>query len=142
MIGKPKGAKGGGRNRPEKIHQTIDLYPQYCPNCNSSLTELKAYFVYDRKLTDLSREKDEVGAYGVLRIRNIQQNIHRRKCPVCNYWVYPDQGLFKNARFGPGLVAYIMTKRIRFCMTYENILEEMEDIFGYEFSVSVTEIIN
>ncbi|MHA1746746.1 MAG: hypothetical protein ACTSWW_12155, partial [Promethearchaeota archaeon] len=94
QIGKPKGAKGGGRKRPEKIHQINDLYPSYCPGCGILLEDTKAYFVYDRILTDLFRERDEVDAYDVLRIRNIKQNIYRRKCPTCKCWVYPDQGLF------------------------------------------------
>lgn len=141
-IGKPKGAKGGGRKRPEKIHQTIDLFPQYCPGCNASLEEAKAYFVYDKILTELFRDKDEVNCFDILRIRNIKQNVHRRKCPKCKCWVLPNQGLFKNARFGIGLVAFVITKRIRLSMTYENILGDMEEQFGNEFSLSVTSIIN
>ncbi len=141
-IGKPKGGKGGGRKRPEKIHQTIELYPKTCPGCNATIEEEVPYFVYNRILTDLFRERDEVDAYDVLRIRNIQQNIYRRKCPTCKSWVYPDQWLFKNQRFGVGFVAHIMTKRIRLSMTYEDIIGEMEEIFGYGFSLSSTTITN
>jgi len=140
--GKPKGAKGGGRKRPEKIHQTIDLFPQFCPGCDISLEEVKAYLVYDKILTELFRDRDEVDCFDTLRIRNIKQNIHRRKCPNCQCWVLPDQGLFKNARFGVGLIIYVITKRIRLSMTYEYILEDMEEQFGNEFSLSVTSIIN
>ena len=37
-MGKPKGAKGRGRKRPTKIHQTVNVYPDLCPNCQSSLS--------------------------------------------------------------------------------------------------------
>ena len=141
-IGKPKGAKGGGRKRPEKIHQTQDLHPTICPGCNSALEDEPSYFVYDKVLTELFRERDEVDAYDVLRIRNIRQKVHRRKCPTCKSWVYPDQGLFKNARFGVGFLAHVMTKRIRLSMTYEDIVGEMEEIFGYGISLSSTTITN
>ena len=141
-IGKPKGAKGGGRKRPEKVHQTQQLYPTTCPGCNCSIEEERAYFVYDKVLTELFRERDEVDAYDVLRIRNIRQKIHRRKCPTCKSWVYPGQGLFKNARFGVGFVAHVMTKRIRLSMTYEDIVGEMEEIFGSGISLSSTTITN
>lgn len=141
-IGKPVGSKGGGRKRPEKIHQINDIFPHFCPNCHTSLKELKGYFVYNRILTDLFRERDEVDAYDILRIRNIQLNIHRKKCPQCNYWVYPDQGLFKNARFGVGLVAHVMNKRIRLGMPYDDIIGEMEEIFGIGFVLSTTAIID
>ncbi len=142
QIGKPKGAKGGGRKRPTKIHQVIDLYPQNCPGCNTSLEEQKAYLIYDKVLTELFRDKDEVDCFDILRIRHIKQRIHRRKCPTCKCWVSPDQGLFKNARFGVGLIAHVITKRIRLSMAYEDILEDMEEQFGKEFSLSVTSIIN
>jgi hypothetical protein len=141
-IGKPKGAKGGGRKRPTKIHQTIDLYPQYCPGCNTSLEEKKANFVYDKVLTELFRDRDDVDCFDILRIRHIKQRIHRRKCSNCKCWVLPDQGLFKNARFGVGLIAHVITKRIRLSMAYEDILGDMEEHFGNEFSLSVTSIIN
>ena len=141
-IGKPKGAKGGGRKRPEKIHQTKELVPIICPGCHTSLVDKKTYFVYDKVLTELFREQDEVDAYQVTRVRNIRHNIYRRKCPNCKHWVYPEQGLFKNARFGVGLIAYVMTKRIRLSMTYECILKDLDEQFGLEFSLSVTTIID
>jgi len=141
-IGKPKGAKGGGRKCPTKIHQIIDLFPQYCPGCNTSFKEQKANFVYDKVLTELFRDKDEVDCFDILRIRHIKQRIHRRKCPTCKCWVLPDQGLFKNARFGVGLIAHVINKRIRLSMVYKDILEDMEEQFGNEFSLSVTSIIN
>ena len=30
LIGKPKGGKGGGRNRPDIIHETMNLYVHNC----------------------------------------------------------------------------------------------------------------
>ena len=62
-IGKPKGTKGGGRKNPAKIHQTHYLYPTTCPGCNASLDEERTYFVYDKVLTELFWERDEVDAY-------------------------------------------------------------------------------
>ncbi|MCF2139344.1 MAG: hypothetical protein K9W44_04745 [Candidatus Lokiarchaeota archaeon] len=49
-IGKPKGANGGGRKHPEKIHQVNDLFPQFCPGCNTSLEDQKAHLIYERIL--------------------------------------------------------------------------------------------
>ena len=124
-MGKPKGSNGGGRSRPEAIHKTIDLFPIKCPRCLHEFKDEKTFFVYDKVMTEFENNPDEIGYYMNPRIINIRQNIHRCKCPVCKNWVYPDLGLFKNARFGPGFVSYVIDHRIRFSDTYEDIIAEM-----------------
>ena len=141
-IGKPIGSKGGGRKRPEKIHQIKNLYPDICPHCNTSLEMIEPRFEYSKVLTDLFREKDEMDCFDILRIKHVQQNVYRCWCPNCKCWVSPNQGLFANARFGPGFVAYVISKRIRLSLSYEEIINDMNDMFGEEFSLSVTSIIN
>jgi len=141
-IGKPPGGKGAGRLRPEKIHETRDLMPITCPCCQADLTLQKAYFVYDAIITDLSHDPDEVGAYKVLRLKNICQRIHRRKCPICDHWIYPNQGLFKNARFGIGFICYVLSQRILLNLTYLDIILNLCKLFGIRILVSETAIID
>lgn len=141
-IGKPIGSKGGGRKRPKKIHQIQNLYPHTCPKCDASLEMITPRFEYSKVQTELFREKDEMDCFDILQIRHVQQNVYRRWCPNCKCWVSPNQGLFANARFGPGFVAYVISKRIRIGMTYEDIINDLEDTFGFELTLSVTSIIN
>ena len=98
--------------------------------------------MYDTIITELSRELDEVGAYDVLHLKNICHRVHRRKCPTCGCWVYPDQGLFKNARFGVGFICYVISQRIALNLTYADILRDMRKIFGLNLLVSETAMID
>jgi len=141
-MGKPKGSKAGGRKRPELIHQSIDLFPTQCTTCSYELKDEKTFFVYDKVITEFVRVLDEAGCYQIPKIINIKQNIHRSKCPHCDKWIYPDLGLFKNARFGPGLVGYVIDERIRFSKAYEDIINDMQKLFGGIFSLTPTAIID
>jgi hypothetical protein len=141
-IGKPKGSAGGGRHRPEKIHRSINLFPSRCDTCYTDLCNEQAYFVYDSVITELSRIKDEVDYFDYLKMENIQRNVYRRKCPDCNKWVYPDQGIFHHARFGIGVVCYIISKRIQTSSPYQIIIEDMQHLFGMKFTLSDAAIID
>ncbi len=145
-IGKPPGSPGAspgaGRPRPEKIHGSVDLFPVTCRTCNTSLETQHAYFVYDTVVTELSRELDEVGVYDVLHLNNICHRVHRRKCPTCGRWVYPDQGLFKNAQFGVGFICYVISQRIALNLTYVDILHDLRKVFGCNIILSETAMID
>lgn len=142
QMGKPKGSKGGGRSRPEKVHETHELYPNRCDHCQMDVTGQKMYFVYDSIIIELSRELDEVGAYDVLRLKNICKQIYRCQCPMCKRWVYPDQGLFQNARFGVGFICYVISLRILLHLTYQEIILDLRKTFGRAITVSETAIID
>jgi len=142
IIGKPPGSSGGGRVRPELIHEYKDLIPAKCNHCDLALDSQPAYFVYDTVVTDLHRELDEVGAYDILRMKNICHRIHRKKCPRCKRWIYPTRGLFSNARFGVGFVCYVISHRILLNLTYDDILRDLRKIFGFTVKVSQTAIID
>jgi len=142
IIGKPLGSSGAGRPRPELIHETQDLMPHKCFHCDLALDAQPAYYVYDTVVTDLHRELDEVGAYDILRMKNICYRIHRKKCPRCHRWIYPVRGLFHNARFGVGFVCYVISHRILLNLTYIDILRDLRKIFGFTVTVSETAIID
>jgi len=62
IMGKPKGSPGGGRRRPEKIHEEKKLHAHGCYHCGTNLDGVKEYFAYDRVVTDLFRYmEDEKG---------------------------------------------------------------------------------
>ncbi|MHA1728567.1 MAG: IS66 family transposase [Promethearchaeota archaeon] len=75
-------------------------------------------------------------------IKHIRKKIFRRKCPLCHRWIYPELGIFKNARFGIGFVSYVISKRIRRTMSYEEIINDMRHIFGNELLLSGVAIID
>lgn len=141
-IGKPIGGRGAGRTRPIVIHKEIELTPKKCDKCETDLANQKAYFAHDSVVTELFHEEDEMGHYKYYRLKNILKKVYRKKCPTCKKWVYPDQWLFANARFGVGFVCYIISERIQTRLPYEKLIEELGRRFGGYFSLSDTSIIN
>jgi len=139
--GKPKGSNGGGRRRPERIHQEIHIYPQECENCGHDLKNADMFISHTSVFTDLFRESDTLECYETIRLKNVKKIVHRTRCPKCHMPCSPELGLFKNARFGPGFVSYVIGQRIETALPLEAIIGEMQKIFGPRFSLSAAAIV-
>jgi len=142
VMGKPKGSPGGGRKRPEKIHEEKELHAHRCYHCGTDLEGVKEYFAYDRVVTDLFRYMEDEKDYLTLRLKNVKLNVLRKKCPNCKKWVYPEQGLLKNDRIGLSLVSFVISRRIRTGLPYEVIIDELSTHFGSNFSITAPAIID
>ncbi|KKM19667.1 hypothetical protein LCGC14_1653290 [marine sediment metagenome] len=141
-IGKPKGSPGGGRKRPEKIHEEKELHVHKCYNCGTNLDGVKEYVAYDRVVTELFRYQEDEKDYLTLRLKNVKLIIKRKKCPKCKKWVYPEQDLLKNNRIGLLLVSFVMSGRIRTGLPYKVIIYELSTHFGSNFAITAPAIIN
>ena len=141
-MGKPKGSPGGGRKRPEKIHEEKELHAYKCYRCGISLEGMKDYFAYDRVVTELFRYQEDEKDYLTLRLKNVKLTVNRKKCPKCKKWVYPEQGLLKNNRIGLSLVSFVMSRRIRTGLPYEVIIDELSTHFGSNFTITAPAIID
>jgi len=141
-MGKPKGSPGGGRERPEKIHEEKELHVHTCNHCGTELEGVKEYFTYDRVVTDLFRYMEDEKDYLTLKLKNVKLIVNRKKCPKCKKWVYPEQGLLSNNRIGPSLVSFVISRRIRTGLPYEVIIDELSTHFGSNFSISAPAIID
>lgn len=141
-MGKPEGSPGGGRKRPEKIHDEKELHAHKCYHCGSNLDGVKEYFAYDRVVTELFRYQEDEKDYLTLRLKNVKLIVNRKKCPKCKKWVYPEQGLLKNNRLGLSLVSFVISRRIRTGLPYEVIIDELSTHFGSQFSITAPAIIN
>jgi hypothetical protein len=141
-MGKPKGSPGGGRKRPEKIHEEKELHAHRCYHCGTDLEGVTEYIVYDRVVTDLFRYMEDEKDYLSLRLKNVKLKVLRKKCPNCKKWVYPEQGLLKNARIGLSLVSFVISRRIRTGLPYEVIIDELSTHFGSNFSITAPAIID
>ncbi|KKL72511.1 hypothetical protein LCGC14_2084190, partial [marine sediment metagenome] len=142
QMGKPKGSPGGGRKRPEKIHEEKELHTHKCYHCGISLEGMKEYFAYDRVVTELFRYQEDEKDYLTLRLKNIKITVNRKKCPKCKKWVYPEQGLLKNNRIGLSLVSFVISQRIRTGLPYEVIIDELSTHFGPNFTITAPAIID
>jgi len=141
-MGKPKGSLGGGRKRPEKIHEVKELHAHKCYHCGTNLEGVKDHFVYDRVVTELYRYQEDEKDYLTLRLKNVKLIIKRKKCPKCKKWVYPEQGLLKNVRIGLSLVSFVISRRIRTGHPYEVIIDELSTHFGSNFAITAPAIID
>ena len=141
-MGKPKGSPGGGRKRPDKIHEEKELHAHKCYHCGTNLDGVKEYFIYDRVVTELFRYMEDEKDYLTLRLKNLKLNVNRKKCPKCKKWVYPEQGLLAHNRIGPSLVSFVISRRIRTGLPYEVIIDELSTHFGSNFSITAPAIID
>ena len=53
QLGKPKGARGGGRHRPEDVAKAIHMRLWRCPHCDADLSDRPAYVSHTHIFTDL-----------------------------------------------------------------------------------------
>jgi len=141
-IGKPQGGRGAGRPRPQVIHQEVELCPKECDRCHADLGGQEAYFARDAVVTELFHDFDELGHFKYRQLKNIRKKVYRKRCPSCGKWVYPQQGLFRHARFGVAFVCYVISERIQTRLPYEQLIQSMARDFGGAFSLSETAIID
>ena len=141
-MGKSPGSHGAGRPRPQVTHQEVELHPKECDRCGAGLGGQEAYFAWDSVVTELFHVTDERGFFKYRQLKNILKKVYRKKCPRCGKWVYPEQGLFANARFGVAFVCYVISERIQTRLPYQQLILSMARDFGGEFAISETAIID
>ena len=141
-MGKPFGSPGGGRKRPEKIHEVKELHAHKCYYCGTLLEGVKEQFAYDRVVTELYRHQEDEKDYLTLQLKNVKLNVNRKQCPKCKKWVYPEQGLLANARIGLSLVSFVISQRIRTGLPYEVIIDQLTVHFGSQFAITVPAIVD
>jgi cell division septum initiation protein DivIVA len=140
-MGKPPGSPGGGRKRPEKIHEEKELHAYKCYYCGTPLDDAKEHFAYDRVVTELYRYQEDEKDYLTLRLKNVKLIVNRKRCPTCKKWVYPQLGLLANARIGLSLVSFVISQRIRTGLPYEVIIDQLTTHFGSQFAITVPAIV-
>lgn len=122
--GKPKGAKGGGLKNPDpkEIDYTHEHYLEECPKCNKSLKGVKSFDQHDHYLRDLEKLKRGIQ---LVFIRHV---IYRYKCPHCKKIVSKDFGNLKNARYGIGMIAFVLYERLQRGGSWEGIRTTLDHI--------------
>lgn len=119
--GKPKGANGGGLKNPDlkEIDYTREHYLDVCPECNKSLKGVKPFDHHDHYIRDFEKLKRG------LRLVYIRHIIHRYKCPGCGKIVSKYFGKLKWARYGLGMIAFVLYERLERGGSWEGIRSTM-----------------
>jgi len=122
--GKPKGANGGGLKNPDpkEIDYTREWYLEECPECSNSLKGVNPFDHHDHYIRDF--EKIKRG----LMLVYIRHVIYRYKCPHCGKIVSKYFGKLKNARYGIGLIAFVLYERLQRGGSWEGIRTTMYHI--------------
>jgi len=122
--GKPKGANGGGLKNPDpkEIDYTREHYLDACPECNKSLKDVKPFDHHNHYLRDFEKLKRG------LRLVYIRHIIHRYKCPHCKAIVSKYFGKLKWARYGLGMIAFVLYERLERGGSWEGIRSTMKRI--------------
>jgi hypothetical protein len=123
-TGKPKGAKGGGLKNPDpkEIDYTRHWHLDFCPNCKGSLKATKSFEHYDHYLRDFEKLKRGI------RLVYTKHVIYRYKCPHCKNIVSKYFGKLTNARYGIGMIAFVLFERLERGGSWEGIRTTMEHV--------------
>ena len=70
QLGKPKGARGGGRHRPEDVAKAIHMRLWRCPHCDADLSDRPAYVSHTHIFTDLENVQWPGQEYQALTLMN------------------------------------------------------------------------
>jgi hypothetical protein len=116
-TGKPKGAKGGGLKNPDlkEIDYTREHYLEKCPKCKNSLKDVNPFGYCNHYIRDFEKLKRG------LQLVYIRHVIYRYKCPHCGKIVSKYFGKLKNARYGIGLIAFVLYERVERGGSWEGI---------------------
>ena len=122
--GKPKGANGGGLKNPDpkEIDYTREWYLDECPECSKSLKGVNPFDHHDHYVRDF--EKFKRG----LMLVYVRHVIYRYKCPHCGKIVSKYFGKLKNARYGIGLIAFVLYERLQRGGSWEGIRTTMDHV--------------
>jgi len=114
--GKPKGAQGGGLKNPlpKEINYTRHWYLDSCPECNESLQNVNSFDHHDHFIRDFEKLKRG------LQLGYIRHEIYRYKCPGYGKIVSKYFGKLKNARYGIGMIAFVLYERLERGGSWEN----------------------
>jgi len=142
--GKPKGARGGGRKRPDDpdyYDERIDAVPDRCdaPGCQTAFDSNTAtHGKYDRHVINV--EKIRRGLVCTVK----WYTVHRKVCPVCRKLVSGSSRVPtpKGAIFGYGYIAYVLMHRVKHRDILKTIIDQSSDIFGETETCSAQSIGN
>ena len=123
-TGKPKGAKGGGLKNPDpkEIDYTRHWRLDSCPKCGGSLKDTKPFDHHDHYIRDFEKLKRGI------RLVYTRHVIYRYKCPHCKKLVSKYFGKLKNARYGIGMIAFVLYERLERGGSWEGIRTTMKHI--------------
>ncbi len=122
--GKPKGAGGGGLKNPDpaEIDYTRHHFLKNCPNCKKSLKGVEPFDDHQHVIRDF--EKIKRG----LKLIYINHVIHRYRCPHCKKIVSRSLGKLKWARYGLGMIAFVLRERIKRGGSWEGLRSTIEHV--------------
>jgi hypothetical protein len=123
-TGKPKGAKGGGLKNPDpkEIDYTRHWYLDSCPKCKGALKNSNPIDRHDHFIRDFEKLKRGI------RLVFTKHVIYRYKCPHCKKIVSKYFGKLKNARYGIGMIAFVLYERLERGGSWEGIRTTMDHI--------------
>ncbi len=93
-----------------------------CPKCEGSLKNVKPFDDHDHYIRDFEKLKRG------LRLVYTKHVMYRYKCPHCKKMVSKYFGKLKNARYGIGMIAFVLYERLERSGSWEGIRSTMNRI--------------
>ena len=142
QLGKPKGAPGGGKKRPDVIHKRIHVVPDTCAHCGADLSGVTAHVSHTHVFADLENLQGPETTYRVLTLLNTMLVMYRRRCPSCRKWTTASAGPLAYLRYGLNFVTNAISMRMRSRAPFEIILGELEEQFGDDLTLSAPALVD
>jgi transposase len=125
-IGAPKGHRGYGKKKPEKIDQHIHARLTHCSGCHTELKNTTA--TTDHIVTDLPY-------WTVMQPIVTQYQIERQWCQTCKKEVHATpKGVIPGSRFGSNLLTMVLVWKYRFRDPLNKIVEKLNTFYGLYLS--------
>ena len=107
---------------PKEIDYTRKHFLEKCPECQGSLKDAHPFDHHDHHVRDFEKLKRG------LQLVYIRHVIYRYKCPHCGKIVSKYFGKLKNARYGIGMIAFVLYERVERGGSWEGIRSTMNRI--------------
>ncbi|TXT65661.1 MAG: hypothetical protein BAJALOKI1v1_400010 [Promethearchaeota archaeon] len=107
---------------PKEIDYTRHWHLESCPNCGGSLKNSNPIDQHDHYLRDFEKLKRGI------RLVYTKHLIYRYKCPHCGKIVSQYIGKLKNARYGIGIIAFVLFERLERGGSWEGIRTTLNHI--------------
>lgn len=121
-MGAPKGHKGYGKKKPEKIDQYVHAQLTQCPDCHTALNNTTAST--NHTVTDLPH-------WILMQPIVTEYDIERQWCPKCKKEVRATpKGVIPGSRFGSNLVTMVLVWKYRFRDPLNKIVEKLQTFYG------------
>ena len=125
--GKPRGAKGGGRHKPQKVDQIREAHPNHCNHCGAKIPQArKPRKTNQRTVVDLEKTEGSITKKVTL------WKVHQVRCPACGKLASGENQVNaqKGHTYGYGVQTYVLYQHLELGFLPPDIAKNLKFLLG------------